>query len=370
MPCQAARLGRRPSGTSCQTSWRLTRVSPAPIVASAPSDCRGRSWSRSQTFPGSGTSTNPAPISLSLHFREGERLTQDAVAARIPRDTGKIIPATDTDTVTGAAVGNWLTKSDLPDDRAKQWEELTGVPIAVWKADVAGFERSLRQRTGEILGWAGLVQQRATHGRLRIRPEDPPATTNAHRFVPADVDFGRDAPEVQLVWPGCIARIYLPLDRPPARDEDRRAWLIADYEGKRMFMLDPAQPKTGAAPSSRLGEATWKPGSRGGHVVLPRGTPGHVWLPEDMPLGTRFDVLLLTLAMSEQPDEIRGLFDALERCWLVPPAEVATPGYQVAVRDALETATAQLEAQDIRHSLFIQHCEVVDRATALRDHHG
>jgi hypothetical protein len=302
---------------------------------------------------------------LSLHFHVGERLTQDAVAARIPRDTGKIIPATGTDTVTGAAVGNWLTKSDLPDDRIKQWHELTGVPIAVWKADVAGFERSLRQRTGEILGWAGLVQQRATHGRLCIRPEDPPATTNGHRFVPANVDFGRDGPEVQLVWPGCIARIYLPLDRPPARDEDRRAWLIADYEGKRMFMLDPAQPKTGSAPSSRLGEATWKPSSRGGHIVLPRGAPGHVWLPEDMPLGTRFDVLLLTLALSDQPDDIRSLFDALERRWLVPPTEVATQAYQVAVRDALEAATAQLEAHDIRHSLFVQRCEVVDRNTAM-----
>ncbi len=137
-----------------------------------------------------------------------------------------------------------------------------------------------------------------------------------------------------------------------------------------MFMLDPAQPKTGAAPSSRLGEATWKPGSRGGHVVLPRGTRGHVWLPEDMPLGTRFDVLLLTLALSDQPDDIRSLFDALERRWLVPPAEVATPGYQVAVHDALEAATAQLETQDIRHSLFIQHCKVVDRNTATEGQHG
>lgn len=321
-------------------------------------------------FPKKWECYKPRAHRLSLHFREDERLTQDAVAARIPRDTSKKVPATDTETIAGAAVGNWLNKGELPDDRIRQWEELTGVPVAVWTVDVGGFERSLRQRTGQVLGWAGLVQQRATHGRLRVRPEDPPAATGRLRFVPPDVDFGRDAPGVQLVWPGCIARIYLPMDRPPARDEDRRAWLMADYEGKRMFMLDPAQPKTGPAPSSRLGEATWKPGGRGGHVVLPRGTPGHVWLPEDMPLGTRFDVLLLTLSLLEQPDTIRGLFDGLERRWLVPPAEVKTPGYQVAVREALEAATAQLDQQDIRHSLFIQRCEVVDRHLALGAAHG
>jgi hypothetical protein len=66
-----------------------------------------------------------------------------------------------------------------------------------------------------------------------------------------------------------------------------------------------------------------------------------------MRFGTRFDVLLLTLALSEQPDEIRSLFDVLERRGLVPPAEVATPAYQVAVRDALEAVTVQLDAHDI-----------------------
>jgi hypothetical protein len=320
-------------------------------------------------FPKKWDFYKPRAHLFSLHFREGERLTQDAVAARIPRHTNKKVPATDCETIAGAAVGNWLNKGELPDDRVKQWEELTGLLIAVWTLDFPGFERSLRQRTGEVLGWAGLVQQRATHGRLRVRPEDPPAATE-FRFVPADVDFGKSLPDVQLVWPGCIARIYLPMDRQPARDEDRRAWLMSDYQGKRIFMLDPAQPKTGPAPSSRLGEANWKPGSRGGHVVLPRGMPGHVWLPEDMPLGTRFDVMLLTLALSEQPDEIRSLFDALERRWLVPPTEVASPGYQVAVRQTLEEATAQIEAQDIRHSLFIQRCEVADRMTAVEGRNG
>ncbi len=126
-------------------------------------------------FPQKWELYKPRAHRFSLHFREGERLTQDAVAARIPRDTSKTIPATDSETIAGAAVGNWLNKGELPDDRVGQWEELTGLPIAVWTVDVAGFGRTLRQRTGDVLGWAGLVQQRATHGRLRIRPEDPPA---------------------------------------------------------------------------------------------------------------------------------------------------------------------------------------------------
>jgi hypothetical protein len=104
--------------------------------------------------------------------------------------------------------------------------------------------------------------------------------------------------------------------------------------------------------------------------VLPRGTPGHVWIPRDTRVGTRFEVVALTLNLTKQPDDIRGLFDALEQRWLVDVREFAAETYQKMVRATLEEAATLVGGHDIVQRLDAQACEIVDRATAIGQSHG
>jgi hypothetical protein len=316
----------------------------------------------------------PRACKISTHFaefHEGAKITQDVVAARIPKDVASRIPASGGENVAGAAFGNWLATESVPDNRVRQWQDLTGLPIDTWTDPLQSFERALRQKTGEILGWSDLVQVQAKRGRLRVRPQDRNVQQNAGaspvRFTPDAFDPDERPVDLQLVWPGCIADVVVPT-RESREDEDRRAWLLADY-GDRVFMLDPSKPAAGAASSSRIDKRCWRPHQRGGrnegYVVLPRAAPGHVWIPPSAHLGTRFEVIVLTLNLTPQPDEIRGLFDALERGWLVDIRDIPAEDYQKTVRATLEEAAALIEGHDVRQSIYAQACEIVDRATAM-----
>jgi len=113
-------------------------------------------------------------------------------------------------------------------------------------------------------------------------------------------------------------------------DEDRRAWLAADY-GDRVFMLDPAKAKNGQTSSSRISRSCWRTDRREATSSF-RACAGHVWIPPGAKLGTQFDVIVLTLNLTPEPEEIRTPFDALERRWLVTEREE----YQKTVRASLE----------------------------------
>jgi len=313
----------------------------------------------------------PRACKISALFAEfeGQRLTQDDVAARIPKDAAKKVPATGGANIAGAAFGDWLAKDNVPDNRAQQWWDLTGLSIDIWKTPLSSFERAVRQKTGETLGWFGLVQSRASRGPLRIKAQDreiaSPSNEPQMRFVTDGYDPDERPIDVQLVWPGCIAQIFAPC-RKPSDDEDRRAWLLADY-GERVFMLDPAKSKNGQVSSSRIDKSCWRLDRREGHIVLPRAAPGHVWIPPSAKLGTQFDVVVLMLNLTPQPNEIRAPLGAIEAGWLMDPSEGS---YQKTVRASLEVAAALIDGHDIGHVIYAQKCEVVDRATALGASHG
>lgn len=307
---------------------------------------------------------------ISPHFQEfGEhrRITQDDVAARIPKDTHAAVPATCGNGIAGAAFGAWLANEAIPDERVKQWEALTRVPVAVWGVDLAGLERTLRQRTGEILGWAGLVKE-ARRGRIQIRlrdrPQDAADQQAGYKFNQYGFDPDAAPVDVRLVWPGCIANIAVPAPMPRDEPEDRRAWLLADY-GDRVFVLDPGRPTGGPASSSRIGRSAWHADRREGHIVLPQVAPGYVWLPPSTPLGTRFEAIVLTLNLNSQAEAIRLLFDDLERRLLVDLRETPPEAYQRTVQAVLEEAAALIEGHDVGYVLYTQACEVVDRSRAL-----
>lgn len=71
----------------------------------------------------------------------------------------------------------------VPDNRLQQWQDLTELSIDTWKAPLSSFERAVRQKMGETLGWAGLVQARALRGPLRINARDREVTTSATRLA-------------------------------------------------------------------------------------------------------------------------------------------------------------------------------------------
>jgi hypothetical protein len=214
--------------------------------------------------------------------RRRPRITQDDVAARIPKNAAELVPATDGANIAGAAFGNWLALASevVPDNRVRQWQDLPGLPISVWSDPLQSFERALRQKAGEVLGWSGLVQARAVRGSLRVRPRDDETRQNVDgsslRFNLYGFDPDARPADIAFVWPGCIADIVLPT-RASQDDEDRRVWLLSDY-GERVFMLDPAKSREGKPCSSRIDKHCWRADRREGHVVLPRGTPGHVWI--------------------------------------------------------------------------------------------
>jgi len=313
----------------------------------------------------------PRACKISAHFLEfeGQKLTQDNVAARIPKDAAKKVPATDGANIASAAFGDWLAKDNVPDNRIQQWQDLTGLPIDTWKTPLSSFERAVRQRTGETLGWPGLVQARALRGPLRVRARDREIASASSepqmRFMTDGYDPDERPVDVQLVWPGCIAQILAPC-REPRDDEDRRAWLLADY-GERVFMLDPAKSKNGQTSSSRIVRSCWRSDRREGHIVFPRAAPGYLWIPPSAKLGTRFDVIVLTLKLPPRVDEIRAPFDALEQRWLMDPSE---GDYQKTVRASLEEAAALIDGHEIGHVVYAQTCEVVDRAKVMGASHG
>jgi hypothetical protein len=305
-------------------------------------------------------------------FGEGARLTQDVVAARIPKSVSDPILATDGASIAGAAFGNWLASGTVPDNRVSQWQELTGLSISIWRDPLSSFERALRQKTGEVWSWSALVQERVSRGPLRVRPRDreplQQADGSSLKFTPDGYDPDARPVDIALVWPGCIAHIVLPT-RASRDGEDRRVWLLADY-GDRVFMLDPAKPPQGKPSPSQIDQRCWRPDRREGHVVLPRVAPGYVSIPQSAKPGTRFEVIALTLNLSSQPDEIRSLFDAIERRLLVDIRELALADYQKLVRAALEEAAALVGGHDVAQVVHAQACEIVDRATAIEQQNG
>jgi hypothetical protein len=317
----------------------------------------------------------PRAHRISIHFadfRDAAQMTHDVVAARIPKSVGDDVPATEASGIAGAAFGNWLAKGMVPDNRVAQWQALTGLSISIWSDPLASFERALRQRTGEVQGWSGLVQERAIRGSLRVRPRDrdvgEKAGGSSFKFTPDGYDPDARPVDIVLVWPGCIADIVLPT-RAPREGEDRRVWLLADY-GERLFMLDPAKPPEGRTPPSRIDQRCWRSDRREGHVVLPRAAPGYVAIPQSAKLGTRFEVIALTVNLSSQGEELRTAFDTIERRLLVDIREFDLADYQKRVRAALEEAAALVAGHDIPHIVCAQACEIVDRATAAEQRHG
>jgi hypothetical protein len=306
---------------------------------------------------------------ISPHFAtfEDTRITQDVVAGLIPKNVSDPIPAGDAASIAGAAFGQWLASGTVPDNRIRQWEALTALPMSTWRDGLPSFERALRGKTGEVIGWSALVQQHARRGLLRVRPRDrdlpPEAGKPSLKFTPDGYDPDARPVDIQLVWPGCIADIMLP--NPAPRDhEDRRAWLLADY-GDRVFMLDPAKPPQGKPSSSRIDRRCWRSDRREGHVMLPRVAPGYVSIPPSAKLGTRFDVIALTLDFSSQPDDVTRAFNAIEGRSLVDIRELPLADYQKLVRATLEEAAALIGAHDVRQAVHVQACEIVDRATAV-----
>jgi hypothetical protein len=304
-------------------------------------------------------------------YREGARLTQDVVAARIPRSVDDPILATDDDHIAGAAFGNWLASGILPDTRVSQWQDLTGLPISIWSDPLPSFERALRQKIGEVRSWSALVQE-PRRGPLRVRPRDRESSQQAGgsslKFTPDGYDPDARPIDIQFVWPGCIAQIILPT-RASRDTEDRRVWLLADY-GDRIFVLDPAKPPQGKPSSTQIDRRCWRADRGEGHVVLPRVAPGYVSIPPSAKPGTRFEVIALTLNLSAKSGEIAGLFDAIERRLMVDIRELAPADYQKLVRAALEEAAALVGGHEVGQAVHAQACEIVGRTTAIEQHNG
>ena len=303
-------------------------------------------------------------------FQDGRDIRQDDVAKRIPESPNAPLLQDDggrDSRITGAAVGNWL-RGVLPDERIEQWKTLTGISISLWTGDNAGFERAVRRAAGEVLGWQGLVQERSTPGRIRIRVVD---RQSGNRFFVDGIEPADPQP-IEMVWPECIARVEVPIPAPRNEVEDRRVWMLADYVNynRTINLLDPVLPPGGPTPSSRLDRAQWRPGRGGGHVTLPRGEPGYVWIPPSIALGTLFDLLVLVTNFEGQPDEIRNLFEGIERKVLVNPKKIGLDCYQKILRSTLDDTATLLDDHDIRHTLYAQRCEVVSRGTALGAEHG
>lgn len=174
---------------------------------------------------------------ISPYFPEGRRITQDFVAALIPENAADPLPASAEASITGAGFGFWLSSTKgLPDDRIKQWEELTRLPMEVWAADKATFERTVLLKAGHVLGWRDLVQRHAKPGVIRIRTRD--ATSGLVTRFGQEGEEPPDPCEVQLVWPDCIATVELPLGVPEPEPVRRRAWMTAVYPDK-INVLDP-----------------------------------------------------------------------------------------------------------------------------------
>lgn len=306
------------------------------------------------------------------HFPK--EVTHGAAAKLIPQRPSDPFPAADSDDncISASAFGQWISKG-IPKDRYDQFGKVTGIPIAVWLTpDDSDFERALRRAAGRAIGWLDLVKQRAAEGRMRVIAEESPvAGVQQLRLVPADFDPAAKERGIELLWPGCRARIWVRQDQQPQRESDRRAWLLSDYGDKR-YLLDPLGIQYGGASSSRLGEASWRRDSErgGGHIILPRGSRDYVWIPDAMTPGTRFDVLLLVFNLENQPEAIRLMFDDLERRWQMPLEHLMKPIYQAAIGSALEEATALIEERDIPFQLFLRRCKVVDRANVIGDSVG
>jgi hypothetical protein len=263
--------------------------------------------------------------------------------------------------ISGQAVSIWFNTDALSDARSEQWEDLTRIPVEAWAGDRPVFERAVLLAAGQVLGWPGLVQGYAKRGKMRVRVTDRKV---GDRFF-KDGDGPVDLPHVQKVWPECIAWIELPATAPKEEADDRRAWLFADY-GDRINLLDPKRsPRDGTVTSSRIDRVAWRADANGGHVILPRGTPGHVWIPPGIKLGTKFEVIALTLNLTEE-EEVRPLIDGLEAQMLSDRRAIGEDQYQKLVRATLNEVGVLLTTHDtISCGLYCQKCEVVSREEAL-----
>jgi hypothetical protein len=285
-----------------------------------------------------------------LHFSEG---TGHKEAAKwIPKDEDAPFPAGSDGSITDAAFGLWITgKGGIPDQgrREEHFAKLTGLSIGIWtEPDDATFERAVRRAATEALSWRELAE-RARAGVIRIVPvSEPPPPQPAMRFIPAHARRHRG--DVEVVWPGCQARIDVPLARPSPEGDDRRVWMLAEYPNNAVYILDPAPPPAGGRPASHISPAVWRPRGMNGYVMLPRGKPDYVKIDECEPPGTRFDLFVLVINLSEEVEEVRAQFDAVELRL-----------FQQTGGELLDDAASLLEEHGITPVLYRQACVVEHR---------
>jgi hypothetical protein len=208
------------------------------------------------------------------------------------------------------------------------------------------------RRAGDLQGWSDLLRAHRSTGRLRLRLMDRPAAAGV-RFMPANSRVADPPGGMIAVWPGCVAQVEVERCLPAPPSDNRRAWLLAEYEDGNTFALDPMPDGAGAPRLTRVG---------GDPLRLPRGEPGYVWLPDTIAVGTRFEVIVPVFDLSGQHPDIRALFDGLEQRLLTDWLETSSPRRRAAVRLALDEAAGLWLSHDIPLSLHCQKCEVVSRS--------
>lgn len=264
-----------------------------------------------------------------------------------------------TEPIEPAAFGMWISDNKIPKERETHFEQVTGLSVAIWTGDDEGaFKRQVRRAAGELLGWRGLAQSLSIDGVIRVKLFD--ISEPGHRR-PVRAAPNRKRP-VQWVWPGCGARIELPMPVPGPRQSERRAWMFADY-GHKVYVLDPTPAADGSHPSTRLDDADWRK-VKGGFVTLPRGEKDYVEMPPEAPLGTQFDVLVLVMNLEKCAEEIRAQIDTLERDML-RLGDIDEMAYQHEVERILGDAALLVQQHDeITVHLYRQSCEVVAKLGA------
>jgi hypothetical protein len=196
------------------------------------------------------------------------------------------------------------------------------------------------------LTWRELAAN-ARPGVIKIVPVSgsPPAPQPSLKFITADARRHRG--DVEIVWPGCQARIEVPLARPSPEGDDRRVWMLAEYSNNAVYVLDPVAPLAGGKPASRITPASWRPRDANGYVMLPRGRPDYVKIDEYEPTGTQFDLFVLVMNLSEEAEELCVQFDELERRL-----------FQQTRHEILDEAASLLQEHDIVPILYRQTCRV------------
>jgi hypothetical protein len=287
------------------------------------------------------------------HFSDEKAVTYADAARWIPKSENVPFPAGSADTISDAAFGLWITeKGGVPDRgrRVEHFEKLTGLPISIWAvSDEATFERAVRRAAKEALSWRELAA-RARPGVIKIvrLSETPRPPQPGTRFIPAHAR--RHRADIETVWPGCQARIEVPLARPSPGDDDRRVWMMAEYPGNAVYILDPEGPSTGSKPASHVSSTIWRPRGATGYVMLPRGRPDYVKIDDGESIGTQFDLFVMVMNLSDEPEELRAQFDELERRL-----------FQQKGHEVLDDAASLLQEHDVTPILYRQTCRVERR---------